>query len=166
MKNVFMAVLISLGVFSLGANRAHAIVGLVAKSPTVIALGGLVTAGGAVIAFQGATSTEISTESAFGKFFGGIGALILGLVILDDSQEAEVVFTKLDHYPGFDADALAIYNAELDELNAINQSVTEQIKHDPTLDAAALWKEYSSVLSDETVKIAALVSSNLVGQLR
>ena len=148
--------------FTLTSTRTHAVVGWIVKSSTVKSIGGVVTAGGVGFAFIG-SRTASDGWVALGNLLGGLMVAGLGLIILDDQQEAEAQFTPLSKdYPLFTEDEISTYNNEIDELNAIHQTVTHELELDPKARANDLWTKYGDVLTPSTLKIAAYNGERLL----
>lgn len=85
----------------------------------------------------------------------GIGALLLGIVLLDDEQNA-LAFTAVDSTTGeelgmTEAERVA-YNSELDEINAIRTQIGADliVSGAPSIEKSnALWSNYSREISSE-----------------
>lgn len=148
------------------ATKTHAVVGWIVKSPTVKSVGGVVMAGGLAFSVIGGRAASDGWV-ALGNFLGGLMVAGLGLIILDDQQAAEAQFSSLPfNYPKFTADEIKIYNNELEELNAIHQTVTQALEMDPNADTKELWLAYGEVLSPITMKIAAYNGERLLRSMQ
>lgn len=156
--------------------KAHALVGLVAKSQTVKVIGGIGVGSGVVtvgsVFVYAATTTSTSLSSALGAvLIAYLGILVggLGLLILDDNTIADIEFmpvieSKTDEFNDYD---IAVYNSELEELNAVRKTIQAETSDDATFeDVNKLWVEYRDVLSPETVAIAEAISAEFVNNLQ
>lgn len=162
MKFLF-AVFLTLSMFT--PQRADALVGALVKSPTTKSIGGVMTAGGVGFALIGGRMASDGWV-ALGNFVGGMMVAGLGLIVLDETQEAEFQFTPIaSTVPGFDATEIASYNAEVDELNAIHQTVVSELQRSRKADAKLLWRDYAQTLSPETLRVAASIGQSFMERL-
>jgi len=168
MKNAFFAFLLCFTVFAAQTQRSHAAIGAALSAPAAIVVGGVIAAAGA-----GSTAVCLGFNACIGGDGGTLDSLMLliyipvaavGLLVLDGEQAGEISFTAVPSAQGFSADEVAAYNAELDELNAIAQTISAQAAADLHVDAKALWEQYAADLSASTVKIAALHAQQLITQ--
>ncbi len=155
-------------------QKSEAAVGLVA-APAVIVVGGVVAAVGGVLTIDAFAAGPICTAPGFDGvlsclFTGIIGMSVgaVGLLILDGEQELAFseARSSMKHLKGVSAEEIAVYNSELDQLNAINSEITAEVKADKSVDAKARWMEMSEHLSPETMKIAALNGKALLKSLK
>lgn len=163
---ILSACLLSLAlVTALVPKNSHAVVGLLIKSSTTKTVGGVVAVGGLGVAVL---SGRIIAEgwTALGYALSGLMLAGIGLLVLDESQSAEVVYRKVQTVHGFSAADIATYNSEIEELNAIHQTVEAQLRADSSLDAVDLWNEYKNQLSPATIKLAAYHGKRLLESLR
>jgi len=156
--------LLTITTSSLYSPRADALVGWIFKSKVVKVIGGVGAIGGGVMT-TGALVTAVVSSTG-----GGLGALLvfvygsaitgLGLIILDDNELADIEFRKIElqnteDYLGFSAKDVAIYNSEIELLNAVRQTIVSEVSEsESTEDAEALWLEYADVLNPVTFEIA------------
>ena len=161
----FMACSIFLASNLVVTKNAEALVGLAFRSKVVQVIGGIGVVGGAALFTSGyvagATATNLGgivwlvVGATYGVAIGG-----LGLIILDDNTVVDLEYQKIDEssadFSKYSQLEIDIYNAELEELNAIRKTIQLEVPADnKNFDqAASLWKEYSQVLSPETVMIA------------
>lgn len=163
MKKLMNSLVLSLALLVVSTQKSHAVVGLLLGNPIVSAVGGLATLGGYAVTTH--NSGDIASNLRHG-FFGLIVAVV-GITLLGETQKAEIEFTAIQDSSKFTAEELAVYNSELEELNAINQTIAaEATAHPKTVDVEALWNEYGAVLSPETLKVASYTSYKLIKALK
>lgn len=164
-KFITMLMLVSFVSTTTFTPKAEALIGLMFKAKSMKAIGGIGALGGAVItggsliaiktANNLATAILAATVSYAGLILAGVG-----LIILDDGQVADIEFRAIsdEHaksLTNFTESEIAIYNSEVEELNAIRQTVVAESEvSEDTKDAEKLWLEYSDALSPETFEIA------------
>lgn len=181
MKARFISMLLAVAIFfstSFVAPKAEAAVGLVIKNKVVKTIGGIAAGSGGGLLAAGVIITAGSTTfgwSALGSALLAIaltgGGLIvggIGLIVLDDKQTvADVEFVKLTKAlaPQFSDVDIAIYNSELDDLNAIRKTIQAEIKDAHSVkDANSLWLNYSQYLSAETKAMAEAQAANFINK--
>jgi hypothetical protein len=163
LMSLFMAMAITITTLTYSSN-SHAIVGLIAKSKTVKTIGGIGAAGGAgffgygllvakgiVVPAGSALGVALVTLS-MGIMLGGIG-----LLVLDEKVAVDFEFTTLDSksVTGVTDYEIAIFNQELEMLNAVNRTIQAELtEEDGPEMAQALWEDYKLSLSPETAKVA------------
>ena len=167
MKTLILSLVLSFSLFVTAIPRANAVVGLVVGAPVVMAVGGLIAVGGPSLGLVLDELHPTGGMSGLTNFTLFIFlAVPLGMLILDEEQESELHFSHLERLAGFSNQELAIYHSELDELNAINQTIVSELSANQAIDAKALWTDYGSALSPETLKIAAAVGNSLLNQIK
>lgn len=144
------------------APKSEALIGLLVKKKVVKVIGGIGLAAGGVGVVSGVAT--ISTATTLSSALGGVifiylGAIAggIGLVILDDNTVVDMEFNQVtkELAPDFSEYDIAIYNSELEELNAIRKTIQAEVGENDTMEKAKdLWLDYSQVLSPETVAIA------------
>lgn len=180
MKTKFFNLLVALSLFGTSSlivpQKADAAVGYLFKSKTLKSFGaitakrvgkyGLTTFGiGAVGAIAaGAVHNEgIFYFSAIYGLINGYVALLgvgLGLIILDDNTVTGIDFLPIKNGSKialkYTSEEVETYNSELDELNAIKDTLSEDLFEikDYKDYGSKIWEDYSQVLSPATVKIA------------
>lgn len=162
MKRIFTSLVLALSIFTISSQRSHAVVGLATANPTIAALGGLAGVSSMVL-FRN------ESGSVGESFVRGFWALIIGAVgvtLLDEKQEAEILFSAITSSTELSAKELSIYNSELLELNSIHQTITAELKADPKLNAKELWDQYSYALSPETLEVAQATAKSLFVSLK
>lgn len=146
-------------------NKSHAVVGWLVKSPTTRAVGGVVTASGGVYMLAARGVAEGWT--ALGHAIGAMMVMGLGLIILDEEQTAEAQFRPIrGKLASFSTEEIATYNDEVDQLNAILQTVVDDLKRNPRLDEKELWLEYGPALAPATLQIASYNGKRLLESMR
>lgn len=174
MLKFLSSVAIALTLVFAPVQKSEAAVGLIA-APAVIVVGGVVAAVGGVLTIDAFAEGPICTAPGFDGIlsclFTGVVGLSLagvGLLILDGEQELAFAEanSSMKHLKGVSAEEIAVYNSELDQLNAINAEITAEVKADKSVDAKARWSEMSSLVSPETMKIAALNGEALLKSIR
>lgn len=180
MKLKFLNLFIALSVFCASVivvpKSANAATGLLFRSQTLKSFGaitakrsgrfGLRTVGVAAVGVTGAIlfkSEGIFYISAFFGIINGYASLLgmgLGLIILDDHTVTGIDYLAISEKNplsrNYTQEEIATYNSELEELNAIKDTLAEELQEikDYQSYGAKLWENYSEVLSPATVKIA------------
>lgn len=126
--------------------------------------------GGALIATGGLTSVHAPVFSDSRSYDGlligiiGLGVAAVGLLVLDQDGSKDVQFQALSSESaqrlGLSANSIETYNSELDELNAIKNSISAELSltESPSLEkSATLWSEYQGRLSAETMQVVKAV---------
>lgn len=180
MKSKFLSMYVVFSLFCASLfvvpQRADAAIGYLFKSKTLKSFGaisakrigkyGLTTFGigaaGAIAA--GAVHNEgIFYFSAIYGLINGYVALLgvgLGLIILDDNTVAGIDYLPIKNDSRealkYTSEEVETYNSELDELNAIKDTLSEDLHNveDYKEYGSKIWEEYSQVLSTATVEIA------------
>lgn len=158
MKQMFTSLVLALSIFTLSSQRSHAVVGLATANPTIAALGGL--------AGLSATVSARTNDNIFGAIFWGLVLGAVGITLLDENQEAEILFSPITSSSEFSTEELSVYNSELLELNSIHQTITAELKGDPKLEAKELWDQYSYALSPATLDVARSTTKALFNSLQ
>ncbi len=159
---------------TLSPKKAHAVVGIATANVPVMIVGGalLAVTGGLLLdaaipdkrlnpvgrvldAFVGAA--EILAAGAIG---------IAGLVLLDQEGSSGLTFSEISADRalalGVSQESLEVYNHELEELNAIKDSVASDLANDqhPTIEKSAeLWSGYKANLSPATLEVMGKILS-------
>ncbi|MGK5088624.1 hypothetical protein WDW86_13785 [Bdellovibrionota bacterium FG-2] len=159
---------------ALAPKRAHAVVGLAtANVPAMIVGGALLAVGGGLVLDAAIPRKPINpVGEVLRAFVGAVELLaggtlgIAGLVVLDQEGSKEIAFSELSIEQ---ATALSVtdesrevYNQELEELNAIKDSVASDLSGDqhPTIEKSAeLWNSYKANLSPATLEVMGKVLS-------
>ncbi len=180
MKKSFTSLLLALTLMTttLYSPKSEALVGLLFKSKVVKVIGGIGSAGGATLGIYGYV-TAATAGSSIGSVLGGAILMVygialggVGLLVLDDETAADLEFKTIDlnspeKYNGFEAIDVAIYNSEVEELNAVRKTIASEVNDEEnTDDAEALWLEYSYALSPETVAIAEAKAKEFIENFR
>jgi hypothetical protein len=172
MKSRLLTLVMAFSVFFMSqlmtAQKSDAAVALIIKNKTALTIGaiGLGINGGAYgLAALGAFSFNLGSAIAFAVSvvtFGGIS-----LLVLDDKTVADMEFSEMNlDNKNFSIDEIQMYNAELEELNAIRKTMQEEIADKGTLEQANnLWEEYKEMLHPSTVKIAENMATGFANKL-
>ena len=151
------------------SSKADAAIGLIAKSKTTTTIGAISTGvvGGTYgLAALGAFSFNLGSAIVFALgvvTFGG-----LSLIVLDDKTIADLEFSQMDlDYRGYTSEEIQMYNAELAQLNAIRQTIQDEISEKTTIkESKKLWAEYKLMLHPFTVKIAEDMATKFTKNLK
>lgn len=156
------------------AQKSEAVVGLLIRNRTTAVVGGLTAGGGLLFSGiiytaavgSGATGFAALQVAIYATIFVSLGwtAAILGIIVLDDKSVNEFRFLPLDNVENHDA--IAIYNSELDQLNAIKERIEFEYDQNPKVDTKALWNEYAQSLSPETFGVAQAIADGFVKQIQ
>lgn len=151
------------------STPSHSAVALVSfNAPlALMSLGMLAGAGvGGIIAEK--TYHNNNDIIATGGTFIGIGSAIIaavGIIALDGEGGQKLAFaeisTKQAKALGVSAEEARIFNAELDMANQVFTQVTsdlDRMEKPQAKDAKALWDQYESMLSAETVSVMKKIS--------
>jgi len=170
------AVLLAISTAGFSQN-SHALIGVIFKSKPVKVVGAVGSIGGgliSILAYNAAINATTIGVAISGALYTGFGMIIagVGLIILDDHRIADIEFKAIDPnqpdlYAGFSRQQVETYNAELDQLNAIRQTMIAETSDEAnTADAEDLWKKYSTLLSKDTVEIAQRNAANFLRAIR
>lgn len=172
MKKLSGFLAIALTVSTLTVSRpSHSAVSLVTfNAPlALMSLGMLAGAGvGGIIAEK--TYHDNSDIIATGGTFIGIGSAVIavvGIIALDGKGGQKLAFTELTQKQakllGVTKEETRIFNSELDMANQVFTQVTtdlDRMEKPAPKDAKALWEQYESMLSAETVSVMQKISQN------
>ena len=175
--SIFMAFSIFMASNFIVTKNADALIGLAVRSKVVKVIGGIGAVGGATLFtsgyIAGATATNLGhivwmvVAVSYGAAIAGIG-----LIILDDNTVADLEYQLIDEkssdYSKYTQSQIDTYNSELEELNAIRKTIQAEVTGDDNdfEPAANLWKEYSQMLSADTVMIAQDKAVEFINALR
>lgn len=163
MKKNFLCLLFLINIFFY--HNAQALVGLSFRKQSLKTVGIIASGGGsavfvssAVAAINAAPYTTSLSIALSGLIVGPLISTI-GLIVLDDNT-IQIEFKPISNdshlYSEFHSKQIEIFNNEIDELNAIFNTIQNEIKdiQDYKSLGNVLWNEYSSALSPETINIA------------
>ena len=171
MRKQFLSLLLAFSLFTAGtltSTNSEAAIGLLFKQRAIISFGSIAAKTGGVAIGAGIVGlpvlcaiecTGLPLLSGFSILFGGYAALF-GLVILDDNTVMSLNYLPIDEnhpdYKKYGAEMIEVYNSEVEELNAIKDTLEEELEFSkyPIKEGVTLWEEYSNYLSPETVEIA------------
>ena len=177
-KNLF-TFFIAISLFFTGtlitAQNSHALVshylkvkslrtfGVIASGTGTITYGTAITISGV----YGAPSVVVASQMFIPLVIAPI-VVGLGLVLLDDQTVTSIDFLPIskDHFSNYSTTEIAIYNSELDELNAIKDTIELEIIEKDNRFAEELWENYSQILHPETIKIAQDQALRLVKHIK
>lgn len=173
MKKKLLSFLLALSIFSVGSlytyKDSHALVGLLFRSKSLRSFGSITAGVSATTSLVGFASIiplaatfpgSSAPFYALAAMFYGAYAAVFGLVILDDNTVVGLDYLPItEFHPDFKNYTQAeidIYNSEIDELNAIKNTLDEELKDANNFKELGprLWQEYSNSLHPTTVKIA------------
>ena len=160
-------------------QKAHALVGFAFKSKVVKTIGAIGTGAGVgvfgvgiLIAKFGAATLSNLGAALVTLIYGPIIAA-LGLIILDDNTVVDLEYQPIDlldteAHSNFSLDEIQMYNAELEELNAVRKTIQEEVSAQGTdlEQAKALWDEYSQALHPSTIKVAEKKAAEFIDALK
>ncbi len=153
------------------SKKSEAAIGLLMGKKTAVTVGGIST--GTVAVSLVLTQAGAFTFSLGGAVLYALGVYVfggLGLIILDDDKLADIEFQKVkgdELNDKFDSEAIAIYNDEIEQLNAIRKTMQSELTDDSSLEESKnLWSQYSSYLSPETIEIAGEMADRFVSRIR
>jgi len=159
------------------APKADAVVALIIKNKTAATVGGIATGtsaavffGGVGLANAGVVTFNLASAVLFTMGTAFVGAL--GLIILDDKTVVDIEFQPIDYLDtetvaGLSLDEIQMYNAEIDELNAVRKTIQSEMSDSSTVkDANKLWNSFKDILHPATVKIAEMKAAGLAGQFK
>lgn len=157
--------------------KADAAIGVIFKKKVLRTVGGI-GIGTGVGAFTGGL---LLAELGVVSFSLGGGIILtlssilsagLGLIVLDDKTVIDLEFHQIDLLDTkarekFSLAEIQMYNAELEELNAIRKTIQEEVGSSGTLKKAnKLWNEYKEMLHPSTSKVAQAMALNFVTKLK
>jgi|GEM_PF-1712603 len=160
-------------VFTAATPRdAHAIVGAVTS---------LAGGAGVPLLVAGAVSTAtgilgvlgcVNANCGIGGTLPLAGMALFGPILLDDGTVGDLEFVAVDQpraaQVGLTENERLAFNSELDEINAIKETITSDLKRDekPTAEKAhALWNEYGQALSQDAFSGLEKISTALRMQM-
>lgn len=160
-------------------QKAHALAGFAFKSKVVKTIGAIGTGAGVsvfgigvLLAKFGAATTANLGAALVTLIYGPIIAAF-GLIILDDKTVVDLEYQPIDYLntedqDRFSIDEIEMYNAELEELNAIRKTIQQETQDyelttEQTVD---LWNEYSQNLHPSTIKVAEVKASDFINELK
>lgn len=156
--------------------KANAGIGLLIKNRTAVTVGGIGAGGSAVVFGTGLLLSKLGVvtfnlASAILFVYGTVFFGAVGLIVLDDNTVADMQFIPIepntDQAKGLTRAEIEIYNAELDELNAIRKSIQAEMNEDSKVqDANDLWNSYKEYLSPETAKVAEIKAMELASKFK
>jgi hypothetical protein len=168
---LFLAFMITLMATMPISQKSEAAVGLIIRSRTTAVVGGLGAAGGYIFSSiiyhaavtSGATGLAALQIGISAAVFMSLGLTVgvLGLVVLDDNSVNEFKFLPIDEKLN-PAPEVKIFNQEIDQLNAIKETIEAAVDADPKVNTAELWDEYSSLLSPETMSVARAIAQSFM----
>ena len=151
---------------------AHAVVGAVtslaggAGVPLLVA--GAVSTATGIIGVQGCLRGDCGVGVTLSLF----GLALIGPILLDDGTVGDLEFVAVDQARAAQVGLTEIerlaFNSELDEINAIKETITSDLNRDekPTTEKAhALWNEYGQSLSLDAFSGLEKISAALRMQL-
>lgn len=172
MKKFSSFLAIALTVSTLTVSRpSHSAVALVTfNAPLALMSLGMLAGAGVGGLIANATYQDNNDVIATGGTLIGIGSAIIaavGIVALDGEGGQKVSFAELSVKQakalGVSASEAYSYNEEIDMVNQVFAQVTgelDRMKKPQPKDAKALWEQYESMLSAETVSVMKKISLN------
>lgn len=182
MKTKFTTLMMAFAIFFtmnvVTANKAEALVGFAFKSKVIKTLGAVSTGGGVGIFGLGVLIAKVGSGTAalgwaiITLVYGPIIAAV-GLVLLDDNTVVDLEYQPIDlldtqAHSNFSLEEIQMYNAELEELNAVRKTIQSEVSDEgTTLDnAKALWDDYSQALHPSTIKVAEKKAAEFINTLK
>ena len=161
------------------ATKAEALVGFAFKSKVVKTIGGIGTGAGVgvfgiglLIAKFGAATMSNLGAAIVTLIYGPIIAAI-GLVILDDNTVVDLEYQPIDllnteAHSNFSLEEIQMYNAELEELNAVRKTIQSEVSAEgkDLEQAKTLWENYSQALHPSTIKVAEKNAAEFINTLK
>lgn len=170
MKKLSGFLAIALTVSALTVSKpSHSAISLVTfNAPLALMSLGMLGGSGVVAIISSKFEHNNSDILATGAVFGYIGSAIVaavGIVTLDGEGGQKLAFAELSPKQakvlGVTKEETAIFNSEIDMANQVFTQVTSELdrmeKPQPK-DAKALWEQYESMLSVETVNVMKKIS--------
>lgn len=122
---------------------------------------------GGCTALTAVTFLYRANDDTSGKVIGVAAMLgLVGYIVLDQDGSSDFQFATLSPKKaenlGIEKTSLEIYNSEINELNAVKNSVSAELSRteSPSLEkSAALWREYQGALSPETFEVMRTIFS-------
>jgi len=174
MKKLSGFLAIALTVSTLTISRpSHSAVALVTfNAPLALMSLGMLGGSGVVALISSQFEHHDNMVLSSGAVFGYIGSAIVaavGIVALDGEKGQKVEFAELSKKQakqlGITSEEAQIYNSELDMVNQVFVQVTSDLdrmeKPEPK-DAKALWEQYESMLSVESISVMKKISQSTV----
>ncbi len=167
MKSFRKAVL-SLALITSFASPSKAAVGASFAAPIAVVAGVAVLACGGGAGYIGYRLVKrggaVSTIAGIGAFIAAAGAGYLGLLMLDGERSAEFAEVSASEAVKLNvtADDIAIYNSEVEQVNAIAREIGEVLSEkgpDNVELSSELWMDLGTNLSPETMKVVIAVAS-------
>lgn len=180
MKNRFIA----------GITAVLAVAQLASARPSQAAIGGLTTLllppvgipilalGGLSFGLGGAVYIARSAQDKSDPYpmLVGVPLMLLGLVLLEDNGRTEVRFSEMSPEQGaalgLSAAETQSYNSELEEINAIRESVEAELflrfksaGEVSSQDAATIWDRYSDTISPEALAAVRKISAGITAAM-
>lgn len=179
MKSKLLTFFMALSVFCVGTfittQKSHALIGHYLKSRSLRTFGniaagtGTLTYGTAITisGTYGAPSVVVASQMFIPLVIAPI-VVGLGLVLLDDQTVTSIDFLPItqNQFDQYSLEEIEIYNSELEELNAIKDSIEQEIENKDDQFARNLWKSYSHNLHPATIKIAQEQALRLVKKVK
>lgn len=175
MKKLILSLAIMTSVLFGTTQKSEAGVGALISAPVVMTVGGLAAATGTFlfVDVSGLLWQDPITCSRgdwnWSCMGPGILSVILvpaGLLILE--EEGGLTFSKVKvgdkTVKNFSRAEIAVYNEELDQLNAINAQIVEEAKSNPEVNTTELWKDLGSMVSESTLQIAGETAAAFLNQ--
>ena len=172
MKKLSGFLAIALTVSTLTVSRpSHSAVSLVTfNAPLALMSLGMLGGSGVVAIISSKFEHNDNDVLATGAVFGYIGSAIVaavGIVALDGEGGQKLAFAELSPKQakqlGASAEETRIFNSELDMANQVFSQVTSELdrmEKPAAKDAKALWEQYESMLSVETVSVMKKISQS------
>ncbi len=160
----FTAFLVALTILSapVAPTRAEAAIGIVTRFPLAIVAGGVTIAAGAGSVALGLTCDECSIVTSVTLILVGVGAAIVGLVLLDERGPTKLVYRQTSEHEaaliGLTPLEREEFNSSLEEINAVAQQVGRELalRERPTLeDSRVIWERYRTRIPTEAAFTAA-----------
>ncbi|MES2526571.1 MAG: hypothetical protein V4598_05765 [Bdellovibrionota bacterium] len=172
MKNLsrFLAVVLTVSTLTV-SKPSHSAVSLVTfNAPLALMSLGMLAGSGVVAIISSKFEHDNSDILATGAVFGYIGSAIVaavGIVTLDGEGGQKIAFAELSQKQakilGVSSEEKRIFNSELDMANQVFAQVTSELdrmEKPKAQDAKALWEQYESMLSAETVSVMKKISQS------
>ena len=142
----------------------------------VLVVGGVTTVGSIAMTAIGVAEMNHDHEGrmdGLGAVVFGVTGVLLGLVILDSSDQQGVGFAAIDaktaeNY-GVSSVEMQAYNSELDEVNAVRDEVTAKLlqSKNPTMEQSqATWSELKVSISPEAFSVVEKISLHMVSAIQ
>ncbi|MFL5786358.1 MAG: hypothetical protein ACJ76H_17195 [Bacteriovoracaceae bacterium] len=163
---LFLSILFAFSVFIGNTPKAEAVVGLALNHHTVKVVGGVMSVSGVGGFFGGMLLSSVVSATITLPIMIVSGPLAFaGLIVLDEknaSMDFAVLSPENASAIGASSDELAVYNSEVDELNAVKADIESRTTEEASNEEiTGLWKEYVDSLSPQTLKVAGLVAKKI-----